>query len=74
MLHLTILFLLLFPSRNHFLCMFVNEYVVYVWDVCNAIYFHLYKEIFMIPLIFKLIDTDNSCHLHDKQSDLYYWS
>lgn len=28
----------------------------------------------MIPLIFKLIDTDDSCHLHDKQSDLYYWS
>lgn len=54
--------------------MFVNVYVVYVWDVCNEIYFHLYKEIFMIPLIFKLIDTDNSCHLHDKQSDLYYWS
>lgn len=37
--------------------MFVNVYVVYVWDVCNEIYFHLYKEIFIIPLIFKLIDT-----------------
>lgn len=28
----------------------------------------------MIPLILKLIDTEDSCHRHDKRSNLYYWS
>lgn len=47
---------------------------MYVWDICDEIYFHLYTEIFMIPLILKLIDTEDSCHLHDKWNNLYYWS
>lgn len=46
-LHLTILFFL-FPNYCHFLflCMF--------WDICNEIYFHFQREIFMIPLILRL--------------------